>query len=65
VCTDEWVFERICRDRRVDPSVSGRASALRCKVNRASSKPPRPNTVPPRERPLGTPIQQAKSALVE
>jgi transposase len=30
----EWAFERIRRDRRMDPSVSGRALALRYKVSR-------------------------------
>ncbi|MFI9076798.1 IS21 family transposase [Streptomyces sioyaensis] len=30
----EWLFERIRRDRRLDPGVSGRALALRYKVSR-------------------------------
>ncbi|MFF2412322.1 hypothetical protein [Streptomyces sp. NPDC058092] len=29
----EWVFERIRRDRQLDPSVSGRALAQRYKVS--------------------------------
>ncbi len=51
----EWIFERIRRDRRLDPAVSGRALALRYRVSRntvakalASPVPAKRKKPPPR-----------------